>query len=120
MAEWFSAETGDVAGRGKPQSFQIKKGTTPGKERNTMTHEQVDEKVLDEKVRASLAPQTTEQLLSSWELTETMPPTLVVTTVRGWLMDEFERRDPVAFNRWMDNDYDQHPEKDTPRAWFSA
>jgi hypothetical protein len=80
-----------------------------------MTHEQVDEKV-----RASLAPQTMEQLLHSWELTEAMPLTQAVATTRGWLMEEFERRDPAAFDRWMDNDYAQHPEKDTPRAWFSA
>ena len=33
---------------------------------------------------------------------------------------ELERRDPEAFARWLDNDYSQHPELDTPRAWFAA
>ena len=27
-------------------------------------------------------------------------------TVRGWLMDEIERRDPDGFERWMDSDLD--------------
>ena len=27
-------------------------------------------------------------------------------TVRGWLMDEIERRDPKGFERWMDSDLD--------------
>lgn len=27
-------------------------------------------------------------------------------TVRGWLMDELERRDPDAFDAWVDSDED--------------
>ena len=27
-------------------------------------------------------------------------------TVRGWIMDEIERRDPDGFERWMDSDLD--------------
>lgn len=80
-----------------------------------MTREQADEKA-----RAAMATQTMEQLLLSWELTEAMPLSPEVAITRGWIMEEFERRDPAAFDRWMDNDYDQHPEKDTPRAWFAA
>lgn len=73
-----------------------------------------------EKARAAMATRTMEQLLLSWELTEAMPLSQEVAITRGWLMEEFERHDPAAFDRWMDNDYDQHPEKDTPRAWFTA
>ena len=29
-----------------------------------------------------------------------------LTTVRGWLMDEIERRNPEAFERWLDSDTD--------------
>ena len=79
-----------------------------------MTKEQADEKA-----RAAMATQTMEQLLCCWDLTEVMLLSQEVATTRGWLMEEFERRDPAAFGRWMDNDYDQHPEKDTPRAWFT-
>ena len=80
-----------------------------------MTREQVDKKA-----RAAMATRTMEQLLCCWDLTEVMPLSQEVATTRGWLMEEFERRDPAAFDRWMDNDDDQHPEKDTPRAWFIA
>lgn len=80
-----------------------------------MTREQADEKA-----RAAMATRTMEQLLCCWDLTEVMPLSQEVATTRGWLMEEFERRDPAAFDRWMDNDDDQHPEKDTPRAWFIA
>ena len=79
-----------------------------------MTREQVDKKA-----RAAMATRTMEQLLLSWDLTEAMALSQEVSTTRGWLMEEFERRDPAAFDRWMGNDYDQHPEKDTPRAWFA-
>lgn len=27
-------------------------------------------------------------------------------TVRGWIMDEIERRDPEGFERWIDSDLD--------------
>ena len=29
-----------------------------------------------------------------------------LTTVRGWIMDETERRDPENFERWLDSDMD--------------
>lgn len=50
-----------------------------------------------EKLRAL----TLEQLLNAWETTEHLntPETPIV---RGWLMDEFERRNPEAFNAWLD------------------
>lgn len=79
-----------------------------------MTKEQADEKA-----RAALATRTMAQLLNDWDVTERLPITPELAMVRGWIMEEFERRDPAAFDCWMDNDYDQHPEKDTPRAWFA-
>lgn len=44
---------------------------------------------------------TLDQLLTAWETTEYLN-TPEVYIVRGWLMDEFERRSPEAFNAWMD------------------
>jgi len=41
------------------------------------------------------------QLLEMWELTECMKYSLELATVRGWLMDELEARDPEGFDRWM-------------------
>ena len=29
-----------------------------------------------------------------------------LTTVRGWIMDEIERRDPEGYERWLDSDLD--------------
>lgn len=46
---------------------------------------------------------TLDQLLNAWEATEHLhtPETPVV---RGWLMDEIERRNPSGFNAWLDQD----------------
>ena len=44
-----------------------------------------------------------EQLLTAWENTEYLntPETPIV---RGWLMDEMERRNRRGFNAWLDQD----------------
>lgn len=44
-----------------------------------------------------------EKLLDLWELTDTMKGQQV-PTVRGWLMDEIERRNLDGFDAWMDQD----------------
>lgn len=46
---------------------------------------------------------TTAQLLDQFELTSDMTGEHV-PTVRGWLMDEIEKRYPVAFDKWLDED----------------
>lgn len=44
----------------------------------------------------------TERLLDLWELTtEIQDP--YISTVRGWLMDELEERNPEGFERWLDS-----------------
>ena len=43
------------------------------------------------------------QLLDLWELTESNTDKNVFT-VRGWLMDETERRNPAGFDAWLDQD----------------
>ena len=65
---------------------------------------------------ANLATRTLAQLLTDWETTERMTYSAELAITRGWIMDELERRDPEAFARWIDNDYSQHTELDTPRA----
>lgn len=42
-------------------------------------------------------------LLAAWESTEDQR-TKESVIIRGWLMDEIERRYPEAFNAWLDND----------------
>lgn len=39
-------------------------------------------------------------LLEEWELTTTNDDENIYT-VRGWLMDEFERRNPDAYEAWI-------------------
>lgn len=75
---------------------------------------------LNAKAAAKLATRTLAQLLNDWDITERMTYSAELAITRGWLMDELERRDPEAFARWLDNDYSQRPELDTPRAWFAA
>ena len=64
--------------------------------------------------REILANSTLGDLLDEWELTSSVNSPEVYT-VRGWLMDEFERRNPEAFNEWLDGD----AEDDTLRDYMT-
>lgn len=50
-----------------------------------------------------LSNQTLGDLLDEWELTTTINDSNIYR-VRGWLMDELEKRNPKAFNAWLDSD----------------
>lgn len=50
-----------------------------------------------------LRTMTDDQLLTAWEFTEHLEDPQC-PTIRGWLMDEIERRYPVDFNAWLDQD----------------
>ena len=43
------------------------------------------------------------QLFDYWDMTTTATGEHI-PTVRGWLMDEIERRFPEAFDKWLDGD----------------
>lgn len=45
----------------------------------------------------------TAQLLDQWEATTTMTD-LNTPTLRGWFMDELEKRFPDQFDKWLDSD----------------
>lgn len=68
-----------------------------------MTYEQATEKA-----KRMLARRTMAQLVADWELTERLPYTPELPVTRGWLMDEFERRDPEAYDAWLEA-YDASP-----------
>lgn len=68
-----------------------------------MTYEQATEKA-----KRMLAKRTMAQLIADWELTERLPYTIELSLTRGWLMDEFERRDPEAYDAWLEA-YDASP-----------
>lgn len=61
-----------------------------------------------EKAKRMLAKRTMAQLIADWELTERLPYTIELNLTRGWLMDEFERRDPEAYDAWIEA-YDASP-----------
>lgn len=50
-----------------------------------------------------LRTMTDDQLLTAWEFTEHLEDPQC-PTIRGWLMDEIERRYPADFNAWLDQD----------------
>ena len=44
-----------------------------------------------------------DEILEAWEsTTNSTEPWENVVTVRGWLMVEIERREPEAFNEWLE------------------
>jgi len=57
----------------------------------------------EKKAREILANATLADLLDEWKLTSTVNDPEIYT-VRGWLMDEFESRNPEGFNEWLDGD----------------
>ena len=64
-----------------------------------MTHAQIEEKK-----KAILRKAPMSQLLQMWEISELIGMTESVAMVRGWIMDELKRRDPEAYDRWMDSE----------------
>ena len=65
----------------------------------------------ESKARALIAAQSTAQLVEQFELTE-LVNTSGIYTVRGWLMDELQKRNPAAFDKWIES------EDESPRAHF--
>lgn len=59
----------------------------------------------EKKARELISKQTLDQLLTQWELTSIINDEHI-PTVRGWLMEEFEKRKPEAFDKWLDSDTD--------------
>ena len=50
-----------------------------------------------------LASATMMDLIDEWELTSSIDDPSVYE-VRGWLMDEIERREPEGFSAWLDSE----------------
>lgn len=64
-----------------------------------------------EKAQVLLSKQSTKDLITQFELTETVTDSHVYI-VRGWIMDELEKRNPEAFDKWVDSD------EESPRKFF--
>lgn len=59
----------------------------------------------EKKARAMLSRLLLEQLIKEFDMTEDMPAGFELSMVRGWIMDELEKRNPMAFDKWLDMDY---------------
>ena len=57
----------------------------------------------EQKARELISKQPLEELLTQWELTSIVTDEHI-PTVRGWLMDELQKRNPEAFDKWLDSD----------------
>ena len=69
------------------------------------THEYIEESepAPEQRARNLIGSLATSQLLDQWEMTTTMtdPNT---STLRGWFMDELEKRFPDQFDKWLDSE----------------
>lgn len=67
--------------------------------------------VAETKARNLIAGQSTTDLIAQFELTDISTDPHIYM-VRGWLMDELEKRNPEAFDKWIDS------EEESPRKFF--
>ena len=72
--------------------------------------------VAEQKAREMISNLTLGELLDEWELTTTNNSP-EISIVRGWLMDELEKRNPEAFEKWLDEDY---PEDSDLKYYMTA
>jgi hypothetical protein len=70
-----------------------------------------------EKKQNLLSGLTMRQLCDSFEQTNNMDSD-TIPMVRGWLMDELEKRDPGNFDIWMESDITH--EIDNPSFFFCS
>jgi hypothetical protein len=59
----------------------------------------------EKNARAMLSRLSIEQLIKEFDMTEDIPISLELSMVRGWIMDELEKRNSEAFDKWLDLDY---------------
>lgn len=59
----------------------------------------------ENKARAMLSRLSLEHLIKEFDMTENLAASFEVSMVRGWIMDELEKRNPTAFDKWLDMDY---------------
>lgn len=59
--------------------------------------------VSEQKAINLVATLSTAQLLDQWEATSAMTD-LEAPILRGWFMDELEKRFPDQFDKWLDSD----------------
>jgi hypothetical protein len=66
------------------------------------------------KARAAVAKRTTYELIADFEETNNKPIDEYLPIVRGWLMDELEKRDRAAFDNWLESN------EASPRKFYTG
>ena len=51
-----------------------------------------------------IAKMSLEQLIEIWKEIDKKKATKEIIKVRGWLLDELEKRNKEAFDKWIDDD----------------
>lgn len=54
-----------------------------------------------------LSERTDAELIRDWQTIDALPVKGNIPTVRGWLLDEIERRFPAEFDAWLEYGYDK-------------
>ena len=58
---------------------------------------------VEERAKAMISKLSLEELLTQWELTSVINDENI-PMVRGWLMEELEKRNPDGFNAWLESE----------------
>ncbi len=61
-------------------------------------------------MKCQLNQMPTKKLCELWAEIDKKPISGEVATVRGWVMDALERRNPEAFDKWLEDDDGNPPE----------
>ena len=93
----------DGQNKEKPQEPKEEKKPSPAETKKAKT---------EEKARKLVSSRTDGQLVQLFDLTEIMPSNQETATVRGWIMDELKKRNPKAFDEWLES------EEDSPSGFF--
>lgn len=85
-----------------------------------MSHEVKGMRMFERRARTLLENAQLADLLEEWGMTANWRSP-EVAQVRGWLMDELEKRNPEAFNAWLESDAEDIALKDymTDKAYVS-
>lgn len=51
-----------------------------------------------------LSSRTNEELIEGWEMVSKMPMSEEIPTIRGWYMDEIEKRFPKEYDNWLESE----------------
>lgn len=70
------------------------------------------------KAQAMIKAKTTRQLIDTFILTGVVNDPHIYT-VRGWIMDELESRNPEAFEAWLESD-EYFPEDESLYKFFAC